>query len=454
MFTKLVVGIDCDGGGYHLTALGRRLNRYTLVGELQLPEPLGEDAPAKVAAFLDRHHLREARVIACLPREAVLVRFLSLPQETEPQLAKVVDYQLSSLHPYKEGQVYWDSAVLERDPKTKQIAVMVVLAEKSRVSEFKRMLQDLGLRPSAVTLGAAAMAALLKPQLPPMALIAFGRGTGVELLSFHRGYLCAAQEIPFEPGATLPERFERERHRVLAALPSSDPGAIPWFVCGPMPPAFPALLEGASPLPPPKLNLSNVSLGRGFDWAALAAAYAGQMRRGAGPVINLLPQVERWQPQAAARVPTYALSATALLLALTLASHSWIERALYRRALDREIHRLNVHAQQIRGQNQEASSLEARAAVLENVRAGNWQKLRMLQQLTKLLPDGTWLQELNINEDTVDINGFSNHAADLVPPLENSPYFTQVEFTAPITRDNQNREIFRIRMRLKQVRKD
>ena len=157
MFTKLVVGIDCSGGGYHLTALGRRLHRYMLVGELQLPEPLGEDAPAKVSAFLDRHHLRDARVIACLPREAVLVRFLSLPQETEPQLAKVVDYQLSSLHPYKDGQVYWDCAVLERDPKKKQIEVMVVLAEKSRVSDFKRMLQDLGLRPSAVTLGAAAI---------------------------------------------------------------------------------------------------------------------------------------------------------------------------------------------------------------------------------------------------------------------------------------------------------
>jgi general secretion pathway protein L len=78
----------------------------------------------------------------------------------------------------------------------------------------------------------------------------------------------------------------------------------------------------------------------------------------------------------------------------------------------------------------------------------------MLQQLTKLLPDGTWLQDLNISEDAVDINGYSIHAADLVPPLENSPYFTQVEFTAPITRDNQNREIFRLRMRLKQARKD
>jgi Tfp pilus assembly protein PilN len=451
MFTKLVVGIDCSGGGYHLTALGRRFRRYTLVGELQLLEPLGEDAPAKVAAFLDRHHLRDARVIACLPREAVLVRFLNLPQETEPQLAKVVDYQLGSLHPFKDGQVYWDCAVVERDPKTKQIGVMVVLAEKSRVSEFKRVLQELGLRLSAVTLGAVTMAGLLKPQSPPMALIACGRVTGVELLSFHQENLCATQEIPFEPVASLQERFERERHRVLAALPLSDPAAIPWFVCGPMPPVFSALLEGASPLPPPKLNLGRASGEGGFDWPALAAAYAGLMRRGASPVINLLPPDERWQPQAAAGLPVYALSATALLLAFTLASHTWIERMLYSRALGRELHRLNVHAQQIRGQNQETSSLEERAAVLENVRAVNWQKLRMLHQLTKLLPDGTWLQELNISEDTVDINGYSNRAADLVPPLENSPYFTQVEFTAPITRDNQNREVFRIRMRLKQA---
>jgi Tfp pilus assembly protein PilN len=327
----------------------------------------------------------------------------------------------------------------------------VALAEKSRVSEFNRALQDLGLHLSAVTLGAAAMAGLLKSQLPPLALIACGRGTGVELLSFHQGNLSATQEIPIEPVASLQQRFERERHRVLAALPLSDPAAIPWFVSGPMPPAFSALLEGASPLPPPKLNLRKGSAEGGFDWPALAAAYAGLVRRGAAPTINLLPPDERWQPHAAARLPVYALSAMASLLALILASHAWIERAFYSRALDRELHRLDVHAQQIRGQNQETSSLEARAAVLENVRSSNLQKLHMLQQLTKLLPDGTWLQELNMSEDTVDINGYSSHAADLVQPLENSPYFTQVEFTAPITRDNQNREVFRIRMRLKQA---
>src|SRR5271157_1753467 len=453
-FTKLAVGVDCGGGAFHLTALGRRFRRFVVIEELRLPEPLHEDAAAKVAGFLDRHRLREARVMACLPREAVMVRFLDLPMEAEPQLAKVVGYQLSALHPYKDDQVYWDWALVDRDPKAKQVSVMVVVAEKSRVNRVRQALEELGLRLSGLTLGAAALALLAEPLLPPTALIVCGRSSGVEVLSFRRGSLCATEEIPLEPSASAKERFDREWHRALSALPVSDPATVPWFVCGSMPSPFSEFLQGASPLPAPKLNLAKRNGPVGFvEWPALAAAYAGLIRSNSS-FINLLPAQERWQPQRGARVPVYALGGTAALLALTLASHAWIERALYERALERALRRLEVPAQQLRRQNQETSTLETRAAVLEDLRAGNWRKLHLLQQLTKLLPDGTWLQQLQISEDTVEIFGFSNHAAELVPPLENSPYFSQVEFTAPITRDNQSREVFRIRMRLKQARKD
>jgi Tfp pilus assembly protein PilN len=360
---------------------------------------------------------------------------------------------LSSLHPYKDDQIYWDCAVVDRDPKTKQISVVVVLAEKTRVNRYKQTLQDLGLRLSVLTLGSTALAALVKPLLPATALIVCGRGAAVELLSFHQGNLCATQEIALEPSASALERFEREWHRALSALHMSDAAAVPWFVCGTAPPEFSALLEGASPLPAPKLNTSRRLASGDFEWISLAAAYVGLARRGSS-IVNLLPPAERWQPHPGMRLPIYALGATAALLAFTLASHAWIERVMYSRALERALGRLEFHAQKLRGQNQETSSLESRAAVLENIRAGTWQKLHILQQLTKLLPDGTWLQELHLSEDVVEINGYSSHAAELVPPLENSPYFTQVEFTAPITRDNQNREVFRIRMRLKQAHKD
>ena len=33
--------------------------------------------------------------------------------------------------------------------------------------------------------------------------------------------------------------------------------------------------------------------------------------------------------------------------------------------------------------------------------------------------------------------------------LDSSPYFSQADLTSPITRDNKNKEVFRIRMRLK-----
>jgi len=454
MFTKMVVGVDCGGGACRLTALGRRFRRFALLDELFLPDLSSEDAPAKVASFLDRYRLREARVVAALPREAVLVRFLNLPAEAESQLAKLVEYQLSSLHPYKDDQVYWDCAVVGRDAKAKQINVIVALAEKSQVNRYKQHLQELGLRLSSLTLGATALATLVKPLLPAMALMVCGRGSGVELLSFRDGDLSATQEIPLEPSASAQGRFEREWHRALAALPLPDPAEVPWFVCGTVPPLFSEILERSSPLPPPKLNLKRRPGSADFDWSALAAAYAGFKRRGALSLINLLPAKERWEPQPAMRLPIYAVGATAALLALVLAFHGWIEIMMYSRALQRALARVEAPAQRLRGQNQEIGSLEARAAILENVQAGNWQKLHILQQLTKLLPDGTWLQELHISYDTVEMTGYSNKAAEIVPPLENSPYFTQVEFTAPITRDNQNREVFRLRMRLKQAGKE
>jgi Tfp pilus assembly protein PilN len=453
--TKLAVGVDWGGGTFALTALRRRLGRLAVIGELRLPEPLREDAGTKIAGFLDRHRLRDARVMACLPREAVLVRFLDLPLEAEPQLAKVIGYQLRSIHPFQEDQVYWDCAVVGRDPKAKQVSVMVAVVEKSSVNLAKQAFEELGLRLSGLTLGAAALALMAKPLLPPAALIACGRSSGVELLSFRQRNLCATQEISLQPSASARERFEREWHRALAALPVSDPATVPCFVCGSVPSPFSDLLQGASPLLPSKLNLTKPKDSAGYEWPALAAASAGLLR-GTPSFINLLPSEERWQPQRGARAPIYALSATAALLALTLAAHGWIERALYGRLLDRELRRLEVPAQQFRRQIQETRAIETRAAVLDDLRAGNWQKLRLLDQLTKLLPNDTWLQQLQISQDTVEIYGSSNRAADLVPPLENSSYFTQVEFTSPITRDNKNKEIFQIRMRLKQAaaRKD
>jgi len=446
---KSAVGVDWGGGALRLLSLARGLRQFTVTGTLELPDPMEEEAPRRVSEFLERNRIRDVRVVICVPRDAVLVRFLDLPTEAEPQLVKVVGYQVDALHPFQDSQVYWDAAVVERDSKTGQIRVMVVLAEKSRLESYRQVLARLGLKVHSLTLAAAALAPLMKPLLPESALVLLGRTRSVELLAFHRGGLCSTQEVRIDPGQIAGERFQRELHNALSVLPGVDPATLPTYVWGSIPPSHLVLVPNHRELPEPKLRLARPG---GFDSGAylpaLAAAYRGLARK-SEPSINLLPPEQRWQPSRGARVPLYALGATAAFFSLLVAAQGWIGRAFYGRALQREISRLEPRAKLVQRQSHELSSVLTRAALLDGLRLGTRQKLEILQELTRRLPDGTWLQQVQLGEDTVEISGYSNRAADLVPPLENSPFFSQVEFTSPITRDSQNKEVFWIRMRLR-----
>jgi Tfp pilus assembly protein PilN len=449
MFSKVSIGLDGKGREWSLVLLTRRLGRLRMVDRLQVTGP-AEEVRQAVGKFLERHRIREAGVNACLPRRSLMVRFLDLPAEAEPQVGKVVGFQIDTLHPFPEGEVYWDRAVVSRDREKKQIKVLVVLAEKSRLDQHYQELVGLGLRPTCMTLAAACLAPMLKAVTGQAALVVFGRPDGVELLGFHRGDLCATRDVPADSGGDISERFERELHAVRAALPVADSATVATFKWGRPPDSFTELLAEVPPLPTPQLPLATpAGLRLGECWPALGAAYV-DMKRKSVATINLLPADKRWHPTRRAPRLLYALGSLAALLAIAAGVHPWAEEVFYARALNQQIRQWEPRVGGIRQQIQEAESLAGRADVLNGVRQRTWQKLQVLEELTKLLPDGTWLQEMDVDQETVSLFGSSDRAADLVQPLENSPFFSQVEFTSPITRDASNKEIFRIRMRLEQ----
>lgn len=447
MFSKFSIGVDREGNAWSLAVLCQRLGRLRIVDRLRTEGP-AEEARQAVMKFVDKHRVRAARITACLPRRCLLVRFLDLPAEAEPQLAKVVGFQIDTLHPFREGDVYWDFAVVSRDREKKQIRVLVVFAEKSRLDDYCRELLGLGLRVTSVTLAAACLVPILKSVTGEAALVVLGRPDGAELLGFYRGELRATRDVPARSGEDASEAFERELHAVRAALPVADPAMVPTFLWGRPPESLAGLLGGLPPLPKPKLEWMGPS---GLDpeesWPALAAAYA-DLKQNSVPAPNLLPADRRWRPSGKAPRLVYALGVLAALLAMGAGVHSWVAEAFYARALGQQIDLREARARSVRGQIQEAQDLDASADVLESVRRETWQKLQVLEELTQLLPDGTWLTQTEVNRDSVTISGLSGRAADLVQPLENSPYFSQVEFTSPITRDSSNKDIFRIRMRL------
>jgi general secretion pathway protein L len=61
--------------------------------------------------------------------------------------------------------------------------------------------------------------------------------------------------------------------------------------------------------------------------------------------------------------------------------------------------------------------------------------VEFLYELTHILPDGIWLQQLDFARGELDIRGEATEASALIALLESSPYFKNVQFRSPVTTD-------------------
>lgn len=75
--------------------------------------------------------------------------------------------------------------------------------------------------------------------------------------------------------------------------------------------------------------------------------------------------------------------------------------------------------------------------------------VRVIDELTRLLPDQTYIFQLQIRADEVQISGYSTAAAELIGVLETSPLLRNAKFRSPVTQDaREGRERFQISVEL------
>ena len=80
---------------------------------------------------------------------------------------------------------------------------------------------------------------------------------------------------------------------------------------------------------------------------------------------------------------------------------------------------------------------------------GNEPAVNVLNELTELLPDGTWLERLVFKQDKVDLFGLSSKASTLISEIETSPIFEDVAFQAPVVQEERfSSERFQISTRV------
>jgi len=165
--------------------------------------------------------------------------------------------------------------------------------------------------------------------------------------------------------------------------------------------------------------------------------------------INFLPasQGRRRLP------PGAALAALLGVTVLTLAAANLVAPVLQKKAqvetLSREMERLRKEARVAAQLRDEIARLTDAHGALDRERTAHIPVTAVLDELTKRLPDNTWLNQLRINGDEISIFGFTETAPRLIEIIESSPAFSNATFPTPVRPDpNTGKERFHITFRV------
>ncbi|MCI0623458.1 MAG: PilN domain-containing protein [Acidobacteria bacterium] len=463
MIGNYSLGVTFEGEDARFSLVARSFRQVKLMGLLNVAD-VSSKVPGEVrkqlATFLSKHRASRLETILAVPRGDVIVRHLTLPVEAEGNLAKVVEYQVASFLPSEEVSVCYDfHAARSSDPKLLHVSIFLIPAPV--LDSRLKMCESFGIKLDRVVPVGAAWAnyhATLSNKFKgAAALWVTSNGEGYEVVGVRNQSLVWWREVQgADASASGALRDQADAFRAEVQLPLEtvvDVVAVGEVRGFPREGEWPSCrlhtlvraadfgLQIASP------DLAGKILPDYF--LATATALVGSARRPPIPV-NLIPPERRVKTSKWVKVPVGVLAATNVLLGLALLLQPPVQQRAYSSALDREVSRLEPEVKRIRTVEAQIADSQQRSNVLREIRKSNSLALEILRELSNVLPKTTFLTDLNLKNEIVEFSGVSESATALPQMLDNSPYFKDVEFVAPITRDVTGREFCRVRVKLEQ----
>lgn len=155
-----------------------------------------------------------------------------------------------------------------------------------------------------------------------------------------------------------------------------------------------------------------------------------------GNAINLLPESQRTQPADQGGRTTRILAYTTLALLLAALYLPLLRQSSTLAEAEAKVTDLRGQAKEVQGLIKERDTLLARRRFLEEKRRARVPVIAVLNDLTTLLPDDTWLNRLMLRNKQLQLYGESSTATALIPLLEKSDNFSNAQFKSSVTKNS------------------
>lgn len=402
-----------------------------------------ESAATALRAELDARSGAPRRVALALGRAAVTVKPIDLP-DVGGETREMVRFELDRHLPFPAEDAPFDVLPLPAQGRAPESPgarrVLVAAADRRVVDAALRLAAEAHLRPVSLTVASHELPALVEPPRGKRVAWVHRAGDGADLVFLSGRALVQSRHVTADDEA----RVAAEIRASLALLRWPEVDAV--WLSGDEPGTTRPLAALGVPVEEPPWTARARRLledlppdDRGARMLAVAVGTATGIRP-----LDLIPPHLRprrlTRPQAAT---LGTLAATAALLVAAILAPGWRD-ARHLAAIDAELRRLEP---EVRAVERVVQDLEARRRLLAAVAALEDTTIRplpALRELTEILPNDAWLTTLTLDPKGIELTGQAAAASALIPLLENSPRFEQVEFASPVTR-GRDREQFRIR---------
>lgn len=151
------------------------------------------------------------------------------------------------------------------------------------------------------------------------------------------------------------------------------------------------------------------------------------------PKTNLLPMKERYQYHRRGDRISLLLACCAFILVLAVLYLPLIQQQQQIDILQQQLRDTKETALQLKQFKDQQQKMVRQTSFFDPQHRSTFAGIELLNEITKILPDDTWLTRLVISDDQLQLQGESAKASLLVKTIESSPLFMKANFISPVT---------------------
>jgi len=435
------LGIEIVGDSLVFAVVKRGRQGYSVQGSMVLnhyadmPE---SELYGRVQHFVNMHSFNRDNVILGIPREHIILRYITLPREVEENLEQVAQLQFRKYEPNEEVESCLDYSVVERNETTGRIKLRVSMVSKDRIDTYINLLGSWDLYPYSIRVSSTGLAyafAVHKdgfPEKNPVLIFKFDERLAEATL------LMEGQEFVSETFHLKPDQeadadwlmiettslISRMNFRIDRISRVYMAGDYPESLFAEMQSRLGDVAPFTEGFNPVAINLKPADLqGR---ISAVGLALSGLEKSGRKRM-NLIPADKRLIGGTPSLAVTAVLAFLVLVVGIGLITQGYFQERILLNEVETQIQRLQQDVDGVFRLREDLEVKQAEVEMLRELMSDRQAALLILKDLSERVPEDSYFRTFKISGDSVDIQGTGSRAAGLVPIIADSPYLEAVK---------------------------